>query len=123
MHALTLDVDSAEASPTSSAGCWPSIPAVNVLINNAGVMRIEPVDTARDLSAAEETITTNLLGPIRLIDALVDHLKAQPDAAIVNVTSGLRSCRWSMRRSIARPRRPFTATPCRSAMRSRARSS
>ena len=52
-------------------------------------MRIEPIDTARDLTSAEETITTNLLGPIRLIDALVDHLKAQPDAAIVNVTSGL----------------------------------
>ena len=29
------------------------------------------------------------LGPIRLIDALIDQLVAQPDAALVNVTSGL----------------------------------
>ena len=43
----------------------------------------------RDLAGAEATITTNLLGPIRLTNALVDHLKAQADAAIVNVTSGL----------------------------------
>jgi len=52
-------------------------------------MRFEALDHARDLSDAEATITTNLLGPIRLTNALIDHLVAQPDAAIVNVTSGL----------------------------------
>ena len=52
-------------------------------------MRFERLDGARDLSDAEETIATNLLGPIRLTNALIDHLVAQPDAAIVNVTSGL----------------------------------
>ncbi len=60
-----------------------------MLINNAGIMRYEDVAASRDLADAEATIATNLLGPIRLIDALVDHLAAQPDAAIVNVTSGL----------------------------------
>ena len=64
-------------------------PALNVLINNAGIMRMEDIGSARDLSDAEATIETNLLGPIRLIDALVDHLAARPDATIVNVTSGL----------------------------------
>ncbi|NJC33194.1 putative oxidoreductase [Sphingomonas jejuensis] len=64
-------------------------PALNILVNNAGVMRFEAVDAARDLGDAEEMITTNLLGPIRLTDALVGHLSGQPNAAIVNVTSGL----------------------------------
>jgi len=59
------------------------------LINNAGIMRFETLDHARNLSDAEATITTNLLGPIRLTNALIDHLVAQADAAIVNVTSGL----------------------------------
>jgi uncharacterized oxidoreductase len=89
MHALTLDVDSAEGVADFAKRLLAAHPQVNVLVNNAGVMRIEPIDTRRDLASAEETITTNLLGPLRLIDALVDHLKDQPDAAIVNVTSGL----------------------------------
>ena len=89
MHAITLDVDSPEGVADFAKRLLVDHPKVNVLINNAGIMRLEPIDTARDLTGSEETITTNLLGPIRLIDALVDHLKAQPDAAIVNVTSGL----------------------------------
>ncbi len=64
-------------------------PALNVVIANAGIMRAEDATTRRDLSDAEETIATNLLAPIRLIDALVDHLSAQADAAIVTVSSGL----------------------------------
>jgi uncharacterized oxidoreductase len=47
------------------------------------------LDRSRDLADAEATISTNLLGPNRLTNALVDHLSAQPGAAIVNVTSGL----------------------------------
>lgn len=89
MHAITLDVDSAAGIADFVQRLLAAHPALNVLINNAGIMRLEGIDTARDLSSAEESITTNLLGPIRLTDALVDHLKAQPDAAIVNVTSGL----------------------------------
>ncbi len=64
-------------------------PALNVLVNNAGIMRFEDITGARDLDDAEATIAINLLGPIRLTDALIDHLKTQDDAAIVNVTSGL----------------------------------
>ncbi len=60
-----------------------------MLVNNAGIMRFEDITGARDLDDAEATIAINLLGPIRLTDALIDHLKAQDDAAIVNVTSGL----------------------------------
>ena len=60
-----------------------------ILVNNAGIMGMEDVTAARDLTLAEDTVVTNLLGPIRLIDALVDHLAAQADSAIVNVTSGL----------------------------------
>jgi uncharacterized oxidoreductase len=35
------------------------------------------------------TITTNLLGPIRLTSALIDHLKKQPRAAVIYNTSAL----------------------------------
>lgn len=89
LHARVLDVESDGAVKAFAAQLIADFPALNILINNAGIMQIEPIDTARDLSSAKATITTNILGPIRLIDALIDHLKGQGDAAIVNVTSGL----------------------------------
>ena len=49
----------------------------------------EDIGGSRDLGIAEATVTTNLLGPIRLTNALIDHLKSRPDAAIVNLSSGL----------------------------------
>jgi uncharacterized oxidoreductase len=89
IHTLTLDVESAAGVADFTQRLLSQHPAVNVLVNNAGIMRYEQAGAARDLSDAEATIETNLLGPIRLTDALVDHLCAQPDAAIINVTSGL----------------------------------
>ncbi|MDE1159224.1 MAG: SDR family oxidoreductase [Neorhizobium sp.] len=89
MHALSLDIDNADSITAFAKTLVAQFPAVNVVINNAGIMRMEMLDRARDLSDAEATINTNLLGPIRLTDALVEHLATQPNAAIVNVTSGL----------------------------------
>lgn len=89
MHAVTLDVNSDAAVEDSAMRVTEQFPSLNVLINNAGIMRFESLDAFRDLSDAEETITTNFLGPIRVINALINHLVAQRDAAIVNVTSGL----------------------------------
>jgi uncharacterized oxidoreductase len=89
MHAVALDIDSMEGVEAFARDVVAAYPALNVLINNAGVMKYEALDARRDLADAEATITTNLLGPIRLSNALVDHLKAQADAAIINVTSGL----------------------------------
>lgn len=89
MYAIELDVTSPPAIADFARRLLAEHPDVNVLVNNAGIMRMEPLDRARDLRDAEATITTNLLGPIRLIDALIDHLVGQPDATIVNVSSGL----------------------------------
>lgn len=89
MHAVEMDV----ADPASVAAAVAEVlarhPALNALVNNAGIMRFEALDRGRDLADAEATVATNLIGPIRLTNALVDHLAAQPDAAIVNLTSGL----------------------------------
>lgn len=63
-------------------------PRLNVLVNNAGIMRHENVTIERDLRDAEETIDVNLLAPIRLTNSLISHLTHQADAAIVNITSG-----------------------------------
>jgi uncharacterized oxidoreductase len=86
---MTLDIEDPAAVKAFASQAAADHPALNVLVNNAGVMRLEALDRARDLGDAESTIATNLLGPIRMIDALVEHLASRPDAAIVNVTSGL----------------------------------
>lgn len=65
-------------------------PGVNVLINNAGIMRAinlhEPASSLTDLT---REIETNLCGPIRMSQKFLPHLKTKPEAAIVNVSSGL----------------------------------
>lgn len=89
IHALQLDIDDPAAIQAFAKTLLARFPDLNVLINNAGIMRFEPLDRARDLADAEATIVTNLLGPIRLVDALVEHLAERPHATIVNVSSGL----------------------------------
>jgi uncharacterized oxidoreductase len=89
MYAITLDIEDPDAIAAFAKRVTAEHPSLNVVINNAGIMRREDLTRTRDLRDAEETIVTNLLGPIRLTNALIDHLAGQPNAAIVNVSSGL----------------------------------
>ena len=63
-------------------------PDLNVVVNNAGIQRVEDL-TSGGPGAAEQTVAINLLGPIRLTAALLQRLLGKPHAAILNVTSGL----------------------------------
>ncbi|MBO1081605.1 SDR family oxidoreductase [Roseomonas haemaphysalidis] len=90
MHFATLDISDAAAIRDFAARMVAEHPGLNVLFNNAGIMQVEQVLTDPDaLAVAEATITTNLLGPIRLTTALLPHLLARPKASVVNVSSGL----------------------------------
>ncbi|AOH83460.1 oxidoreductase [Sphingomonas panacis] len=85
-----LDVADPRAIAPFAASVIAAHPALNVVIHNAGIMAAE--DLLADgfaLDTAEATIATNLLGPIRLTAALLPHLRAQPDASILTVSSGL----------------------------------
>lgn len=65
-------------------------PALNMLINNAGIMRkINLQDKGGDLEDISREIETNLMGPVRMVKQFLPQLKAQPSAAIVNVSLGL----------------------------------
>lgn len=109
-HLDLAQPDSIDRLATELTGSYPGL---NVLVNNAGVMRTEDLSTGEAAPAeiAEQTVAVNLLGPIRLTAALLPTLLLQPDAAIANVTSALafvpkRSCRLTQRR-----RRACTPTP------------
>ena len=86
MHALTLDVDSAEGVADFARRVLAAHPTLNILINNAGIMRFEQLDRSRDLSDAEETVGTNLLGPIRLKTEVVQG--AMPEWGYTMARSG-----------------------------------
>jgi uncharacterized oxidoreductase len=91
MFAVELDVAEPASIDAAARTLVADHPDLNILINNAGIMASEDLGGSRDLGIAEATVTTNLLGPIRLTNALVDHLKSRPDSAIVNLSSGLAS--------------------------------
>ena len=64
-------------------------PALNFVVHNAGIMKDEDLLAEDTSEIAEETVTTNLLGPLRLNAALLPHLRSVGDATIAVTTSGL----------------------------------
>lgn len=85
-----LDVADPAAIRAFAAQIVKDHPALNVVINNAGIMQVEDLTAEPfDLDVVDATVTTNLLGPIRLTAALLPHLRARPAATVMTVTSGL----------------------------------
>ena len=90
MKSLTLDIESADAIRQFAAKLTADFPALNVLINNAGIAKPEKLSTESvDLAPAEAMITTNVLGPLRLTAALLPHLEKQEKSTVMMVSSGL----------------------------------
>lgn len=90
MKSVVLDMEDAGAVNTVAEQIMQEYPTLNVLINNAGIMRAEKLAAQpSDLTDMEATIATNLLGPFRLTAKLLPHLQKQPQSTLINVSSGL----------------------------------
>ena len=90
MNTLALDILNPASIRAFAAQAAARFPSINVLVNNAGIMRRENLASQQpDLADAEAIVATNLLGPIRLTAALLPLLQKQPHSTIVNVSSGL----------------------------------
>ena len=90
VHAFKSDVSDPKAIAALQKAVTKQFPALNVLVNNAGVMRKIDLHAGGDgLDDLTQEVAINLEGPIRMVQAFLPHLKAQPAAAIINVTSGL----------------------------------
>lgn len=89
IEALALDV----ADPASIARAAESVatshPQLNVLVNNAGIMLPENLLDPASLPIAEDHVTVNLLGTIRMTYAFLPLLEDKKDAVVMNVTSAL----------------------------------
>jgi len=86
---VELDIGDADEIRRVAAELTAKYPALNVLINNAGIMPFDDAGGAIDDTLTKKIIDTNLLGPIRLTSALIEHLKAQPRATVIHNTSVL----------------------------------
>ena len=87
---VQLDINDAQQIKDVAAEVIRRHPSLNVIINNAGIM---PFDNAGsgdyDDEQAVGLLQTNLLGPVRVSAAFVEHLKRQPEAYIINNSSVL----------------------------------
>lgn len=88
MKSEVLDIESPDAIRSFAQQLTANFPALNVVLHNAGIMRAENLKDGKT-EDAEATVTTNLLGPIRLNSALLPHLSQKPYGAVLTFTSGL----------------------------------
>jgi uncharacterized oxidoreductase len=90
MRGMQLDVEDVRAVDAFSSRVREQFPGLNVLINNAGISKAEDLtlDTI-DVSVPCTIIQTNIVGVLRLTAGLLPTLKQQPNATIINTTSGL----------------------------------
>jgi uncharacterized oxidoreductase len=88
MEAVELDISDPASIERVAAKLIADHPDLNVLINNAGIMQPDAVDAKIDDAQMVSTVTTNLMGPIRMTSALIDHLKTR-NAAVVAYTSSV----------------------------------
>jgi NAD(P)-dependent dehydrogenase (short-subunit alcohol dehydrogenase family) len=80
---LRLDITSAEEVAAAAARCAD----VDILINNAGLMRFAPVLAAPGMDAAREEMETNYFGTLRMCRAFAPVLAANGGGALVNILS------------------------------------
>src|SRR5580704_12580897 len=87
--AIELDITDPEAIDRAAYRLISEHPNLNVLINNAGIMLPDRVGGRIDDKLMVDTLTTNLIGPIRLTSALIEHLKKKKDAIVAYTSSVL----------------------------------
>lgn len=86
----TLSADLSNAAGVDALVAALGERQIDILINNAGLGVAHDVRNAMpDPDAADGCLYANLSAPVRLITALLPRLRTRPEAAIVNVTSGL----------------------------------
>jgi uncharacterized oxidoreductase len=90
LHTVQSDGSDPKAIMVLGAKMIDEFPELNIVINNAGIMRkLNLQDKNNNLQDLTREIDINLMGPIRMAQQFLPHLKTKKSAAIVNVSSGL----------------------------------
>jgi uncharacterized oxidoreductase len=89
VHAFKSDVSDPAAITLLHDNVLAQFPALDTLINNAGIMRKLNLNQERGLDDVTREIDINLSGPVRMVQQFLPHLKTRREALIINVSSGL----------------------------------
>jgi uncharacterized oxidoreductase len=90
IHIIRSDVSKTQDIQALYTQVTKEFPALNILINNAGIMKTVNLQNGVDsLDSLTEEIEINLNGPIRMTKIFLQHLKNKEESAIINVSSGL----------------------------------
>jgi uncharacterized oxidoreductase len=90
MRGICLDIEDGEALQTFAADVAAEFPDLNVLVNNAGISRMEDLTgEAADFATSRNIVETNILGTLHLTRELLPVLQSQPSATIITTSSGL----------------------------------
>lgn len=91
MEFIALDTSKHHSINAAASELVSRFPKLNVVINNAGMQSV--IDFSEDINFDDELIhqevETNISGVLRMTTAFLPHLKRQPSATLINVTSGL----------------------------------
>ncbi len=89
LHTIRSDVTDPAAIQSLYDQVLRDFPALDVLVNNAGIMRNLTLAQDRPLADLTREIETGINGPMWMIQQFLTHLRTRPNALIVNVSSGL----------------------------------
>ena len=89
VHAIQSDASDSEAIGALRDRLAVEFPALDVIVNNAGIMRNLKLTKDRSLTDVAQEIDINLRGPVQMVQAFLPGLLMQDSAMIVNVSSGL----------------------------------
>lgn len=90
LHTLSCDVSNEDSVKLLVQKILQKYPTLNVLVNNAGLMRFWNVQR-NDINISEQKkeILTNVFGTIQLTQSFIPHLLKQKTSAVVNISSAL----------------------------------
>jgi uncharacterized oxidoreductase len=91
MEFVVLDTTKADSIQAAATEVLQRFPTLNTVINNAGVQRVLDFssDPPIDQAVVAEEIDTNIVGVLKVTTAFLPHLKSQPHATVINISSGL----------------------------------
>ena len=88
VHAFQSDVSNPDAIAALRDEILRQFPALDTLINNAGIMRVQKFNQDQEIEDITREIEICFSGPVRMIQQFLPHLKTRKGALLINVSSG-----------------------------------